>query len=202
MKIIGITGGVGAGKTRILGYLKDKYGATICQADEIAKKLQKKGNQCYQQMVDYFGADILNEKGEVDREVLSKIVFADEEKLAALNAMVHPAVREEIEKKIKSEQRKNTSLFVLEAALLIESNYAKDCDELWYVYVADEIRKKRLVYARGYNHEKVERIISAQLPKERFLENCDRVIDNNGHFEETKEQLDEAVRDLQRSNAR
>lgn len=197
MKIIGITGGVGAGKTQILEYLNDKYGASTCQADEVAKKLQKKGNSCFESIVAHFGESILDEKGEINREKLSEIVFSNEAELAALNHIVHPSVREEIQKRIERERRKNTSLFILEAALLIESNYEEDCDELWYIYVEDEIRKKRLIYARGYNLEKIENIIAVQLPKSVFLENCDRVIDNSGIFEETKEQLDEAVRDIQ-----
>ena len=134
MKIIGITGGVGAGKTQILEYLNNKYGATICQADQVGKKLQKKGTPCFEAIV--------------------------------------------------------------EAALLIEDNYEEICDELWYVYVEDEIRKKRLIYARGYDARKVDDIIAAQLPKDVFLKHCDRVIDNNGVFEETKMQLDQIVADL------
>ena len=77
MKIIGITGGVGAGKTQILEYLNNKYGATICMADEVGKKLQKKGTECFDEIVAHFGNEILDEKGELDRAKLSDIVFAD-----------------------------------------------------------------------------------------------------------------------------
>ena len=79
MKIIGITGGVGAGKTQILEYLNNKYGATICMADEVGKKLQKKGTECFDEIVAHFGEKILDEKGELDRTKLSDIVFADTE---------------------------------------------------------------------------------------------------------------------------
>ena len=113
-----------------------------------------------------------------------------------LNGIIHPVVKEEIRRKIAKEERKNTNLFIVEAALLIEDNYEEICDELWYVYVEDEIRKKRLIYARGYDARKVDDIIAAQLPKDVFLKHCDRVIDNNGVFEETKMQLDQIVADL------
>ena len=73
MKIIGITGGVGAGKTQILEYLNNKYGATICQADQVGKKLQKKGTPCFEAIVEHFGTDILDEKGELDRERLAEV---------------------------------------------------------------------------------------------------------------------------------
>lgn len=196
MKIIGITGGVGAGKTQILEYLNDKYGATVCQADEVAKKLQKKGTDCHRAIVGHFGADILDPKGELNREKLAQIIFTDKEERAVLNGIVHPAVKEEIRKIIKKEERKHTSLFLLEAALLIDDHYEQICDEIWYVYVEDAIRKKRLIYARGYDAEKVDDIIASQLPKDVFLRNSDRVIDNSGIFEETKIQLDEMIRNL------
>lgn len=196
MKIIGITGGVGAGKTQILEYLNDKYGATVCQADEVAKKLQKKGTDCHRAIVEHFSADILDPKGELNREKLAQIIFTDKEERAVLNGIVHPAVKEEIRKIIKKEERKHTSLFLLEAALLIDDHYEQICDEIWYVYVEDAIRKKRLIYARGYDAEKVDDIIASQLPKDVFLRNSDRVIDNSGIFEETKIQLDEMIRNL------
>ena len=196
MKIIGITGGVGAGKTQILEYLNNKYGATICQAAQVGTKLQKKGTPCFEAIVEHFGTDILDEKGELDRERLAEIVFSKKEELSMLNGIIHPAVKEEIRRKIAKEERKNTNLFIVEAALLIEDNYEEICDELWYVYVEDEIRKKRLIYARGYDARKVDDIIAAQLPKDVFLKHCDRVIDNNGVFEETKMQLDQILADL------
>ena len=117
MKIIGITGGVGAGKTQILEYLNNKYGATICMTDEVGKKLQKKGTECFDEIVAHFGNEILDEKGELDRAKLSDIVFADRVELSVLNGIVHPRVKEEIQKKITREERKNTNLMLIEGAL-------------------------------------------------------------------------------------
>ena len=196
MKVIGITGGVGAGKTQILEYLNNKYGATICQADAVGKKLQKKGTECFDAIVAHFGTEILDAKGELDREKLADIVFSDKVELSVLNSIVHPAVKEEIYKKIAKEERKNTNLFILESAILIEDHYEEICDELWYIYVEDSIRKKRLIYARGYDSKKVDDIIAAQLPKSMFMKHCDRVIDNSNTFEETKIQLYKIVADL------
>ena len=196
MKIIGITGGVGAGKTQILEYLNQKYGATVCQADVLGKKLQKKGTECFHAIVEHFGTEILDEKGELNREKLADIVFSDQVELSVLNRIVHPAVKDEVRRKIASEERKNTNLFLLESALLVEDHYDEICDELWYIYVEDSIRKKRLIYARGYDSQKVDDIIASQLPKDMFLKHCDRVIDNSGTFEETKMQLDKVIADL------
>lgn len=196
MKIIGITGGVGAGKTQVLEYLNNRYGASICQTDKVGKKLQKKGGACYDAIVEHFGKGILNEKGELDRSALADIVFSDQKELEVLNAIVHPAVKEEVRKKIAQEERRQTNVFVIESALLIEDNYDEICDELWYIYVKDDIRKNRLIFSRGYDAKKVDEIIAAQLPKEQFLRYCDRVIDNSGVFAETMMQLDQAVRDI------
>ncbi|MCF2681711.1 dephospho-CoA kinase [Faecalicatena contorta] len=196
MKIIGITGGVGAGKTQILEYLNNRYGATVCQADEVAKKLQKKGTDCFERIVEHFGDGILDAKGELNRSDLAEIVFADKVELSVLNSIVHPLVKEEILKKIAKEERKNTNLMIIEGALLIEDHYEEICDELWYIYVEDSIRKKRLKYARGYETKKIDEMFAAQLPKDMFMRHCDRVIDNSGVFEETKMQLDKIIADL------
>ena len=196
MKIIGITGGVGAGKTQILEYLNNKYGATICQADKVGKKLQKKGGACFDAIVEHFGEEILDEKGELDRDRLADIVFSNQEELEILNGIVHPAVKEEVRKKIAHEERKHTNIFVLESALLIEDHYDEICDELWYIYVEDEIRRNRLYFSRGYDAQKIDEIIAAQLPKDMFLKHCDRVIDNSGVFAETMMQLDAIIKDL------
>ena len=173
MKIIGITGGVGAGKTEILEYLNNKYGASICHTDKVGKKLQKKGGVCY-----------------------DAIVFSNPAELEALNRIVHPAVKNEVDRLISHEKRKNTNLFIIESAILIEANYGSMCDELWYIYVDDETRRKRLYYSRGYDTKKIDEIIAAQLPKDQFLRNCDRAIDNSGDFSETMFQLDSIIKEL------
>ena len=196
MKVFGITGGVGAGKSEVLTYLGQNYDATVIQADEAGYLVMLPGGECYGEIVKLFGRQITTETGELDRKRIAEIVFQDEEKLKALNAIVHPAVKEEIRRKIAAEERKCTSLFLIEAALLIEDNYEEICDEFWYVYVKKDVRKNRLTYARGYQPEKIDEIMAAQLPKEEFLKNCDRVIDNKGVFVETMLQLDKIVHDL------
>lgn len=196
MKIIGLTGGVGSGKTQILEYLNNKYGATICQTDKIGKKLQKKGGKCFGEIVAHFGEDILDDKGELDREKLASIVFRDSDQLSVLNDIVHPAVKEEIHRIIGKEERKSTNLLIVESALLIEDHYEEFCDELWYVYVRSDIRKKRLIYSRGYEPAKIDSIIAAQPHKDTYMKHCDRVIDNNGVFAETQLQLDRIIADL------
>lgn len=196
MKVIGITGGVGAGKSQVLEYLQDKYGATILKTDDMGRKLQKKGTDCFNAIVEHFGEDILNEKGELDRPKLAGIVFSDEKELDALNAIVHPAVKEEILRKLRWEERKSTNLVLIESAILNKVDYQSFCDEVWYIYVEEPIRKQRLIYARGYSSQKVDDIMAAQMSKKEYLKNSDRVIDNSSSFEETKDQLDEIIANL------
>ena len=193
MKVIGLTGGIGAGKTQILNYLNDKYGASICQADEVAKKLQKKGAPVYDEIVAHFGEEILDEKGEINRSKLADIVFADEKELKILNGIVHPAVKEEIRRKIAAEERKCTSLFLIEAALLIEDNYEEICDEFWYVYTKPEIRRQRMKETRNYSDEKVDSVMRNQQPDEVFFEQCSFVIKNNTTLSDVYAQLKEKL---------
>ena len=196
MKIIGITGGVGAGKTQILEYLSDKYGASVCQTDKVAKKLQKKGGICYDPIVEHFGTEILDEKGELDRKKLSDIVFGDPKELNVLNEIVHPAVKEEVNKKIKKEERKNTNLLIVESAVLVEDHYNEICDELWYVYADEDARRRRLAASRGYTSAKSDSIMKNQLPDEIFRESCQFVIDNSSEIvQNTYEQIDRGLKE-------
>ena len=198
MKFIGITGGVGAGKSAVLDYLATKPGVRVLLADEIAHELMEPGTDCYEQIRQAFPEhDIYKEDGHFDRIKLAKVIFSDGNRRARMNGIVHPAVKAYVIAEAKRERQEGTlALLVLEAALLIEEHYDEICDELWYVYVEDSIRRKRLKYARGYEDSKVDQIFEAQLPKDLFMRHCDRVIDNSGQFEETKIQLNKIVEDL------
>lgn len=191
MKVLGITGGVGSGKSEVLRYLEEEYGAVICQLDEVAKQLQKKGGACYQQIVDYFGRGILKEDQELDRQKLSLIVFADEEKRAVLNAIVHPSVKRWTKQDIEEKKEQGTPLYVIEAALLPEAGYEQICQEMWYIYAREDVRRERLKKSRGYTDERISRMIASQPSEEKFTKFCQAVIDNSGTFEETKRQIGE-----------
>ena len=187
---IGVTGGVGAGKSTILQILEEQYDAYIIMADDVAKKLMNKGKASYRAIVKKFGEEILQTDGEIDRQKLSEIVFKDEEKLNLLNSIVHPLVKKAIVKEQKQVNKKDPDrLVVLEAALLIEAGYKELLDELWAVVVQKEIRIQRLMNDRGYTREKSESIIANQLSDDEFRANCDFIIDNSGTLEEAEEQI-------------
>lgn len=197
MKVIGVTGGVGAGKSEVLGYIAGHWNATVVEADEVGYLVMRPGKACYRAIVDLFGPEILKEDQTLDREKIAKIVFEDKEMLAKMNAIVHPAVKEYIKKAIKQEEENETDIFIVEAALLIEDKYDEICDELWYIYADEETRMERLKQNRGYSEEKCRSIFKNQLSEEEFSNHCDFEIDNSGDFEETKEQIQQKMQRMQ-----
>lgn len=200
MKFIGITGGVGAGKSEVLSYLAKKPGTKVMLADEIAHDLMEPGTECYNQIHGAFaGEDIFLPQGGLDRGKLASVIFSDDKKRLAMNAIVHPAVKCYVQQTAERERAEGkTGLLVLEAALLIEEHYDEICDELWYIYTREEIRQKRLMESRGYSPEKVRQIFASQLGEEVYRAACRVVIDNNGTVEEVFAQIDRAISNMSR----
>lgn len=195
MKVLGITGGVGAGKSTVLTYLFEKYQARVIQADQAAHFLEQPGQKCFERIVELFGRDILDEKGIIDRKKLGEMVFRNSESLKRLNGVVHPAVKAYIIEEIRREREAGRAPFlVIEAALLLEDHYDEICDEIWYVHTDRNVRIRRLMESRGYSEEKSEEIMRNQLPDELFFEQCQFVVDNSSDFiENTYEQIDRGL---------
>lgn len=190
MRTIGITGGIGAGKSLVLSHIKEHYEAVVYEADQIAHLIKEPGQKCYEPLLRLLGKEALNEKGRIDKSKMAEMIFADSVLMRKVNAIIHPGVKEFVLEKIKEEERKEKDFFILEAALLIEERYDKILDELWYVRAKEEVRKKRLKETRGYTEEKIEKIMKSQLPDEMFLKYCSLVIDNNGDLAQTYMQID------------
>ena len=164
MKVIGITGGVGAGKSEILSYLKEHCNCRILMADRLAEELEQPGQDCYDQLLALLGREILEEDGRIDRKKMAARVFAYKSLLEAVNAMIHPAVKQAILQIIRDEKEaaRRDYLFI-EAALLIEDGYAEIVDELWYIHTEEKVRRQRLKASRGYTDEKIDSILKEQL---------------------------------------
>ena len=196
MKLIGITGGIGAGKSAILSYLALHYNCRIELADEVAHRLKEPGGICYEALVELLGKEVLEPDGRIHKGRMAEIIFSDSEKLAAVNALIHPAVRNYLLCEIEKERRAaEKDYFFLEAALLIEEGYEKIVDELWYIYASKEERRKRLMESRGYTEEKVKSIMAGQLDDADFRKHCSFVIDNNQSLEDTYRQIDGKLRE-------
>ena len=211
MLILGLTGGIGCGKTAVLTILKEEYDAYIIEADRLAHELMEPGKTVYQGIVDAFGMEVLmdtdidisapaegnavTDNGQstvnrsIDRKKLGDIVFHDKDKLALLNSISHPLVKEEILRRIEEQKDAGKKLFVIEAALLIQDGYKEICDEIWYIYVDLDVRISRLCEYRGFTQERAQAVIDSQESEAFYLEACDYKIDNSGSLENTKKDL-------------
>lgn len=191
MKFIGITGGVGAGKSELLHFMEKEYPAKVLLADELAHELMMPGTECFAQIKETFAEeDIFSPEGGLDAEKMAKVIFSNENKRERMNGIVHPAVKQEVLRRAESERQKGEiSCFILEAALLIEDGYDKICDELWYIYTTKDIRRERLKKSRGYSDAKIDAIFASQLSEETYRKYCKVVIDNNDSLEKSFEQL-------------
>lgn len=196
MKVIGITAGVGSGKSLVLSWLASQtYAPTaVIEADKTAHGLQKKGFAGYDAIIRQFGTDILTQDGDIDRKKLGELVFANRTELERLNAILHPLVKEEIVRQIAQLRSEQVVRFVfIEAALLIEEHYDEICDELWYIFTNKENRIQRLKQSRGYSDEKIRQIMDSQLDEGTFRRKCQIIIDNNGSEEDTFKQIREVL---------
>lgn len=191
MKVIGITGQVGSGKSEILKFLSEKYNCKIIMADSVAHELREKGGVCHDAIVELLGQDILLEDGTIDRKLMASRIFSDKKLLKKVNDIIHPAVFTYIKDYIENEKRLGRTKYIfLEAALLLESGYDKICDEIWYIYVRNEVRRSRLKASRNYSDEKIDSILRTQKDDEYFRAHCKWVIDNSDELALTKEQID------------
>lgn len=198
MVVLGITGGVGSGKSKVLYELENEYKAFVVEADRLAHKLMEPGEIIYNKIVDYFGEDILEEQvpHNIDRIKLGEIVFNDEEKRDLLNSISHPLVKKNIIELISYHKSLGTKLFVIEAALLIEDGYLEICDEIWYIWVDKEERINRLINSRGYTREKCFSIFNSQKDDSYYRSYTKYTIDNSKGFENTAKQLKDLLNNL------
>ena len=179
MKVIGITGGVGAGKSSVLALLKEMCSCDIIQADLVARNIYHSGNIGFKKVVDIFGEQIVGEDGEINRPLLADIIFKNPNKRIVLNSIIHPLVKQEIINLINNHKiAGDVDYCFVEAALLIEDHYDIFMDEIWYIYVSEDERRKRLAASRGYSDEKISDIFKSQLSDAEFRKHADKVINN------------------------
>ena len=203
MTVIGVTGGVGCGKSEVLRCLAGGYGAVIMETDRIARDLEEPGAPCYGPLLDLLqgpedvpGAEgsLLAPDGSLARAEMARRIFADEALLRKVNAIVHPAVRAFLEEDIRQRAAGGgTRVYVIESALLIEAGYRDMLDSLWYIYCDPQVRRERLRSSRGYSDERIDRTMAAQLSDELYRAGADVVIDNSGSLADTAFQVEAAM---------
>lgn len=183
-KILGITGGIACGKSEV-GRILEEIGFKVYDADHLAHALMRKGSAVYQNIVDLFGEQILTEKGEISRPVLGGIVFKDPQRLAQLNALVHPAVRKDITLWIEKMRKEEQCAAVL-LPLLYESGMQDlQWDAVVCVFCTEKIVFQRLE-KRGQAKEEAERRIHSQMPLAEKELLADYIISNIGTLEELR----------------
>lgn len=191
MKVIGITGGVGSGKSEVLGILERDFGAELLIADEIAHQVMEPGMPAYRRIVEALGTDFLSEDGSIDRKALAKRLFGDGEALGTVNSIVHPTVWQAIEEGIRCSRKE---LVIVEAALFDEEHNGL-FDQVWYIFTSEENRISRLMKSRGYSREKCLDIMRSQKSESEFRAMADRVIDNNKTVADVKRQIETILKE-------
>lgn len=191
MKFIGVTGGVGAGKSTVLTYLQEHYHCRVVLADDLAKSMMQPGSICYTALTTLLQPyQVLDEQGNIEKEAMARLLFSDVTVRTQVNHIVHPAVKKSILQQVKeAREQGELDYFFFEAALLLEEHYDEVCDELWYIYASKEERRMRLKRDRGYSDAKIDGIFASQMSEEAFRSACAHVIDSSGTMEETQAQV-------------
>lgn len=181
MVVIGLTGNIGAGKSRVMAWLQKK-GALALDADRLAHEVMLPGMPAHAQIVERFGPQILDDEGRIDRAALGAVVFANRERLAELEAIVHPEVFRLAQERMRESRAPVT---VIEAIKLLESGrILRLCDEVWVVTASEQTILQRLVRDRGMSVEEARRRLAAQMPQAGMVQQATRVIANDGSLEE------------------
>ena len=197
--VIGITGGVGSGKSSVMNILMERYGARVIITDDIAKKLQEPGGESYELIVREFGEDILDTgtactDPPIDRKKLAQIVLSDRSRLELLNSLTHPQVRSRMEQMIQEAYEEDPeALIAAESALFVEAGFRDILDELWAVITDKETRIERLRISRGYSRKKALSFMANQKSDEQYASEADFCIDNSGDIEAAAAQIAERL---------
>jgi dephospho-CoA kinase len=195
MKIIGLTGGIGSGKSTVAGYLAG-LGAAVIELDEVGHEVIRPGSGAFERVVREFGQDILNAGGEVDRNRLGNIVFRDTRALTRLNRIVHPAIDEIIDKRIEESRRKGVKAVVLEAAAMVEAGRVGQADEIWVTTAPEATVLGRLLKRSGYSEEESRARIRSQISSKERIRNADVVIDTDCSLDELNARVEKEWKKL------
>ncbi len=186
MRLIGLTGGIGSGKSSVSRVLA-QAGAVIIDADAITHDLERRGQPVWCQIVHAFGYPVLTADGELDRKKLGRRIFSDVVERERLNAIVHPRVRQEIAKAIAQTQETGVKAAVLDVPLLIEGGLYRKVDQVWLVYAEPEQQVKRIAGRDRVGEDTAWQRIRAQMALSDKVAYADVVIDNRGRFQDTEE---------------
>jgi dephospho-CoA kinase len=195
MFVIGLTGGIGSGKSTVSDMVRAKGAATV-YADQIGHEVYRPGTPVWDQVVAAFGRQVVGDDGQIDRRKLGQIVFSDPEARRRLDAITHPPMEQMMSERLEELRRQGTRVAVLEAAILIEAGWDHLADEIWVTVVSPEVAAQRSMERSGLSRERAEARIAAQLSNEERLKHAHVVIDTNCSLAEVAQQVDELWDDL------
>lgn len=190
MLTIGLTGGIGTGKTQVAGILEE-FGALIVGADLLGHEVYRKGTDGWAEVVEAFGEEVLDSEGEVDRRKLGRIVFSDPQALSRLNAIVHPRIFRLVGERVEEARASGRPVTVVEAALLIEAGWDAAVDEVWVVTSSEDHVMERLRDRDNMDEDSARARIAAQMTQEERLRHADAIIDNDGNLAELRARVQE-----------
>ena len=196
MKVIGLTGGTGSGKSVVSKSLA-AAGAVIVDADKIAHEIILKGESAYQEIIEYYGTGILDAEGNIIRKKLGEIVFNDKEKLVFLNQCTHKYITAEVKRQIAEAKAEGTATaIIVDAPLLLEAKLETVCDLVWVVYAEPEVRAQRVMARDGITYELAKARIANQKSWDEYKAAADAVIDNSKDLPYLEGQLTEILKTL------
>ena len=190
MYVIGLTGGIGSGKTTVARMLERK-GAVLVSADAVGHEVYQSGRPAWQEIVDAFGREVVAGDGSIDRKRLGAIAFSDPQQLRRLNAITHPRMKELMREKLEEERARGTEVVALEAALLFDAGWDDLSDEVWVTVAPPEVAAERTAERSGLNVEEVLSRIRAQMSNEERIARSQVLIDTDCSLEQTRKQVDE-----------
>ena len=196
MKIIGLTGNIACGKSTVAAIFKE-LGATLIDADKVARDIVGKGNPALGKIINHFGNEILNKDGTLNREKLGRKVFNDEKARQILNDITHPEIFKEINNLIEKYRSEGKRIVIIEAALIIEREKLKKIiDKLIVVSTSKVIQIKRLKDRDGFSKEQALSRINSQIPTEEKIKHADFMIHNDSDIQNIKDQVETIWKDL------
>ena len=198
MKIIGLTGGIGSGKSTAAGYLAD-LGAVVMDLDKTGHDVLRQ-KEIRDRLVGEFGREILDDIGEIDRSRLGKKVFNDKDTLSKLNAIVHPAIDKVVEGKVRNNRQRGVKVVVLEAAAMLEAGRDWQVDEVWVTAAPEDVVLQRLSGRPDYSEADVNARIKSQITNEERIRQADVVIANDGTLEELRDKVEMEWEKVQERN--
>jgi dephospho-CoA kinase len=198
MYLVGLTGGIGSGKSTVAARLAD-HGVPVVDADQVAREIVEPGEAALEELAEHFGPDVLTADGALDRPALARLAFVDDEQRAVLDGIMHPRIHERIVERVTELVEGRASLVVVDHPLLLEIDQAATFDAVVVVLAPEEVRVRRLVEHRGLDEQDVRARMRAQTDDETRRRLADHVIENTGGVEELRQRTDAVLAELRRA---